>query len=106
MTLRGLIHVGGTSEGFSVQVDLLDEAARTTLPAVADTLRAPIKVMTDHRPTARPMTVDVVSSMEREYGAFTQEIGNRQRAGADIVDATADALRDIVAVYRRVDGQG
>ena len=96
----------GADSGFSVQVDMLDKAARVRLPAVADALRVPVKKMTDHASTVRPMAVDAVSSMEREYGAFTQEIGDRQRKGGDLVDDTAEALLDIVAVYRRVDGQG
>jgi hypothetical protein len=101
-----MVHMGGTSEGFAVQLGLLDKAARGTLPAVADALRAPVRVMTDHSPTARPMVVDIVSKAEHEYGTLTQEIGNRQRAGGDIVDATAAALLDIVTVYRRLEGQG
>jgi hypothetical protein len=94
------------AEGFGVDVDTLGRVARTELPAVADALRAPISIFTDHAPTARPVQVGAVRAMELAYGAFTEDIGRRQRTGCERIDLTAEALYDIAAVYRRVDGQG
>lgn len=101
---RGLGVTGMT--GFGVDVDTLDRVARNELPAAAEALRAPIAIVTDHAPTARPVRVEAVTAMELVYGAFTEDIGRRQRKGCEHIDQTAEALVDIAAVYRRVDGQG
>jgi hypothetical protein len=93
-------------DGFTTNVDTLDSVARNELPAVADALRAPIGIITDHTQSERPLPVDAVSAMEREYGRFTEAVGDRQRTGCDHIDQIAVALHDIAAVYRRVDGQG
>lgn len=95
-----------TGEGFSADADTLDRVARTELPSAAQALRALIGIVTDHEPTQRPMRVDAVSAMERQYGAFTEAIGRRQRLGCDRIDQTGEALHDIAVVYRRADGQG
>jgi len=80
--------------------------ARTELPAVADALRAPIGTITDLERTERPLQVAAVGAMERAYGAFTDDIGTRQRTGCGHIDQIAMALHDIATVYRRADGQG
>jgi hypothetical protein len=76
------------------------------LPKVADPLRRPVATLTEHTATARPTEVGAVSAMERTYGALTEDIAARQRTMCDRIDATAEALGEITAVYRRVDGQG
>ena len=95
-----------TGEGFGADVDTLDRVAKTELPAAAQALRALVGIVTDHEPTRRPMQVGAVGAMERQYGAFTEAIGRRQRLGCDRIDQTAEALHDIAVVYRRADGQG
>jgi hypothetical protein len=92
--------------GFTANVDTLDKVAVDELPKAAQALRASIAVLSDHAPTTRPAQVTAVNLMEREYAAFTQEIGDRQRLGCDTIDLIADALHDIAELYRRVDGQG
>jgi len=76
------------------------------LPQVAGALRRPVATLTEHTATARPMEVGAVSAMERAYGALTEDIAGRQRVMCDRIDATAEALGEIAALYRRVDGQG
>jgi hypothetical protein len=46
-----------------------------------------------------------VYAMEGWYARFTDNVGKRQRMGCDRIDATANALRDAVNLYRRADGQ-
>lgn len=44
--------------------------------------------------------------MEIAYGAFTDDIGERQRTGCSHIDLVAKALHDIATLYRRADEQG
>jgi predicted transcriptional regulator len=76
------------------------------LPQVAEALRRPVATLTEHTATARPLEVAAVSGVERTYGALTEDIAARQRTMCDRITATAEALGEIAAVYRRVDGQG
>jgi hypothetical protein len=92
-------------QGFATQVSEIERHARE-LPSVADRLRGPIAVLTEHTATPRPLQIEAVSAVERAYGTFTDELANRQRIASDRIVATAEALHDIAAVYRRVDGQG
>ena len=55
---------------------------------------------------ASPGEVAAVSVVELEYGRFTEEIASHQRTACDNIDATAETLHEIAALYRRVDGQG
>jgi hypothetical protein len=92
-------------KGFAVDVNDLDTIANVYLPQAADSLRAPIRVITAHEGLEGPGTLSAMYPMEDEYAAFTQSIGNQQRVGCARIDATIEALREIVALYRRVDGQ-
>jgi len=92
-------------DGFVTNVAELEHYA-AELPKVADGLRRPVATLTEHTPTPRPMEVAAVSGMERAYGALTEDVAARQRIMCDRIDATAEALGEIAAVYRRVDGQG
>lgn len=44
--------------------------------------------------------------VERQYSRFTEDIASRQRVLCDRITATGEALGEIAALYRRVDGQG
>lgn len=92
-------------QGFVTNVQELARLA-ADLPAVADALRRPIAVLEEHTYTPRPVAVAAVSNVEREYSAFTDDLARRQRLAADRIDETAQALKEIADVYRRVDGQG
>lgn len=94
------------SEGFQTNVGELEKIANTWLPNAAAALRVPVAVLSDHTRTERPQEVPAVSSMERAYGLLTERIAGRLRRGADLVDDTAESLREIATLYRRVDGQG
>jgi hypothetical protein len=50
-------------QGFETNVTEL-EAYAATLPQVADALRKPIAILTEHTPTPRPMEVGAVYDME------------------------------------------
>jgi hypothetical protein len=92
-------------QSFETNVAELERFA-TQLPLVADALRSPVATLQEHTATARPMEVGEVSGMEKSYGTLTEDIATRQRIMCDRIDATAEALGEIAALYRRVDGQG
>lgn len=92
-------------QGFVTQVGELAKFA-ADLPAVADALRKPVAVLTEHTPTPRPLQVAAVFAMEGQYSLFTEDLATRQRDMCDRIDETAEALREIAELYRRVDGQG
>jgi hypothetical protein len=92
-------------QGFVTQVGELEKFA-AELPAVVDALRKPVAVLTEHTPTPRPLQVAAVFAAEGQYSLFTEELATRQRTMCDRIAATAEALREIAELYRRVDGQG
>lgn len=92
-------------QGFATNVAELERYA-AKLPEVAQALRKPIGILREHTPTARPREVAAVSGMEREYGRLTESVAKRQDIMCDRIEATAEALGEIAALYRRVDGQG
>jgi hypothetical protein len=92
-------------QGFATNVAELQRYA-DVLPRIADALRRPVATLTEHTATPRPMEVAAVSGVERTYGALTEDIAASQRTLCDRITATAEALGEIAAVYRRVDGQG
>lgn len=93
-------------KGFAVDVTELDKIATEYLPRAAEALRAPIPVIMTRESINGGGNVAAVGAMEAEYSGFVSSIGNRQKLGCERIDATAQALREIVALYRRVDGQG
>jgi hypothetical protein len=93
-------------KGFAVDVGELDTIANSYLPRAAEALRAPIKVIMARERINGPGTLPAVRAMEAEYAGFVSSIGFRQQKGCGRIDETARALREIVILYRRVDGQG
>lgn len=93
-------------KAFAVDVGELDMIANTNLPQAADALRAPINMIMAREGINGVGNLAAVSAMEAEYSGFVSTIGKRQTQGCDRIDQTAQALREIVALYRRVDGQG
>lgn len=92
-------------QGFRTNVAELERYA-TVLPQVSDALRRPLAKLTEHTATPRPVEVGAVSAMEKTYGTLSEDIAAHQRVMCDRIDATAESLGEIAAVYRRVDGQG
>ncbi|WP_132121098.1 hypothetical protein [Actinocrispum wychmicini] len=90
---------------FEVDLSALDKIAAQDLPAIATALRGIANVVTTHEGLEGPGHLDAVYAMEGAYAHFTDSVGNRQRIACDRIDATANALRDVVNLYRRADGQ-
>lgn len=94
-----------SGQGFKTNIAEL-EAYAAALPQVADALRKPIAILTEHTPTPRPLQVGAVYDMECQYSLLTDEVAERQRIMCDRITATAETLGEIAELYRRVDGQG
>jgi hypothetical protein len=92
-------------KGFAVDLNALEDIASKFLPQAVEVLRGPIKVIKSHEGLEGPGRVREVFTMEDEYAAFTDSIGNQQRIGCERIEETITALKEIVELYRRVDGQ-
>lgn len=98
--------------GFSFDLNEAEKACKLndgTLPKAVEGLRAPIAAVRTFESwnTSPEAAVGFISfhEMMAVYGDFCETLAQRQICACDIMDDTAEALREIVAVYRRVDGQ-
>lgn len=97
----------GTSGGFRVDLEELRRAADESLPALAEVLRAQVPVLNAHEGLHGPGgRLPAAVGFQIAYAEYTDAIAARQRLGCSLVNATAEALRGIVTVYKRADGQG
>jgi hypothetical protein len=98
-------------DGFTADLDEAEKACKLevgSLPQAAAMLRGPI---------ADLLTFDSWNGAPQEHGwdapyhlqlaweGFRDALGQRHIRGCDIIDDNAEALRDIITLYRRVDGQ-
>ncbi len=93
-------------QAFAADVNDLDEIANKFLPNAAALLRAPVSVIMAHEGLEGRGGFQAVFDMEAAYANFTDSVGRRQALGCERIDQTATALREIIALYRRADGQG
>jgi hypothetical protein len=92
--------------GFEIDLAEARKAADTSLPNLAAHLRGPIAVLRSHEGLHGPGgDLDAVRNMQGVYAAYTDMLADRLHKGTDVIDVTAQTLRDIVTVYRRADGQ-
>ena len=91
--------------GFTVALNEVEQAATQSLPTAEAALRVPIHDLVSR---ADFEGVNVFSASDRATKAFSlykETVGRRQMDIARVVNETAEALMDIVNVYRRADGQ-
>ncbi|MDX3193800.1 hypothetical protein PV458_35830 [Streptomyces sp. MN03-5084-2B] len=91
--------------GFKVALDELQRVGESALPTLRDIMNAQLPVLNAHEGLAGSGTFDSVNDFQLAYARFTDEIAARQKHGTEVVDATAEAAKAIVALYRRADGQ-
>jgi hypothetical protein len=94
-----------TSEGFRVNVDELEKLAVEYLPGIATALRAPTEAIATQEDMKGPGSFPQFEDMRGAYENLCEGISQRQMTGSWIIDETANALREIATLYRRVDGQ-
>ncbi|HEU5469461.1 MAG TPA: hypothetical protein VFV67_02320 [Actinophytocola sp.] len=96
------------SDGFTIDLDEAERGCRSydgSLPQAALMLREPVADLLDHAGWDGRGRFDAVDRMRSAYRLLSEELGDRQIRGCDVMEDTAEALREIIAVYRRVDGQ-
>jgi hypothetical protein len=98
-------------DGYSLDLDEAEKACKLevgSLPQAARMLREPIAALLTYEGWDNDPSLyrfDAVDRMQATYENFCDVLGQRHIRGCDIIDDTAEALRDIVTLYRRVDGQ-
>lgn len=92
--------------GFAIDLNEAQKAAEQSLPNLAAHLRGPVAVLLSHEGLHGPGGyLQAVRNVQGVYAGYTDVLADRLRRGCAVIDATAEALRDIVQVYRRADGQ-
>jgi hypothetical protein len=91
--------------GFEIDLAEAQKAADTSLPNLAAHLRGPAAVLRSHEGLGPGDELDAVRHVQGVYAAYTDVLADRLRKGCDVIDVTAQTLRDIITVYRRADGQ-
>jgi hypothetical protein len=95
-------------EGFAIDLDEADKAARYptgSLPHAVELLRAPISSLTAHDDFTRRGRFDAADRLQAMYAGWCDVIAQRLERACEVMDANADALRQIIALYRRVDSR-
>jgi hypothetical protein len=92
--------------GFTADVDEMDKAARWpegSLPRAVHKLRDPISRLIVHEGFG--VRGDAARGVEAAHQGFCQVLADLQNQACNAMDATAEALREVVELYRRVDGR-
>lgn len=92
-------------EGFLINLEDADKAARKDLPAVADFHWEITQVLTCEFEGNAPSAPDDLRAAVARYNEYIHELGYRSRDAYRAIEATAVSLQEIVDLYRRADGQ-
>lgn len=90
--------------GFTVQLDEAQKAADVHLPAAADHIREPMGVLRAHEGFGGSEG-GASTKAQRAYAGVTDYLAGHLEKGAQVTEGIAQALRDILDLYRRADGQ-
>jgi hypothetical protein len=93
------------NDGFTVNINDVEQAATKSLPAAANALRAPISDLVSLVDFEGPNVYSAADRATKAFGLYKESVGRRQMDIARVVDEAAEALMDIVTVYKRADGQ-
>lgn len=97
-----------TGDGFTADITEMEKAARTpdgSLPRAVSRLRDPLSKLIVHEGFGGAGAVDVARAVEVTYQAYCEVLTDLHNDACTAMDATAEALREIVELYRRVDGR-
>ncbi|MGH3859426.1 hypothetical protein [Actinokineospora sp.] len=92
-----------------MQLNELELAARVdtgTIPYAASLLRAPVSDLFQYDDFYGSGRFDAAYDVQAAYESYVTLLAERQAKACNIIDASAESLREIIALYRRVDGQG
>nr|WP_042184201.1 hypothetical protein [Kibdelosporangium sp. MJ126-NF4]CEL16140.1 hypothetical protein [Kibdelosporangium sp. MJ126-NF4]CTQ94066.1 hypothetical protein [Kibdelosporangium sp. MJ126-NF4] len=94
-----------TNNGFKVDLDEAEKAATGSLPSAVQRLLGPIGTLRTHEGFNGPGSFDAVDRFTSSYAGWSDAQARRLQRGSEVMEANAVALREIIAVYRRVDGR-
>jgi hypothetical protein len=97
------------NDGFAIDLDEAEKAAKYpdgSLAHAAEYLRAPLVglIMSCHD-FAKPGGSQAADRLQGAYPVWSHMIAQRMEHACEILDANAEALRQILGLYRRVDGR-
>lgn len=93
------------NDGFTIELQAAEQAATQSLPTAAAALRVPIHDLVSHVDFEGVNAYSASYRAMKAFGLYKESVGRRQMDIARVVDETAEALMDIVTVYKRADGQ-
>lgn len=95
----------GESASFEVHLGDADKVARQILPTAAGLIRSSADPLLVHEGMGNSTECPETTNAQVVYVGFTDYVAWHLRKGAEVTDGMAEALRDIVDLYRRADGQ-
>ncbi|UVS80141.1 hypothetical protein [Actinokineospora sp. UTMC 2448] len=94
------------TSGFGLHLNELDRLANQELPLLAEMMAEPIPALAAFHDFGPTHNCPEAGAVTRAHSAHLDLISSRQRQVCDAIDETAGTLREIIALYRRADGQG
>lgn len=99
-----------TGDGFTADINEMDKAAQRpngSLPRAVHKLRDPISKLIVHEGfgSRGDGQHEAARMVEVAYQSYCEVLAHRHSQACNAMDATTEALREIVELYRRVDGQ-
>jgi len=97
-----------TGEGFTADVNEMEKAASWpdgSLPRAINKLRDPVSTLWLHEGFGGRGQRDAAYRAESTYQGYCEVLAELQNEACNAMDATAEALREVVELYRRVDGR-
>ncbi|GGS16017.1 hypothetical protein [Actinokineospora fastidiosa] len=94
--------------GFEVDVDRAHQAATVSLPQAAFHLARPASLLKQHEGLRRDggESLPALDALQVTYATYSDNLAARLVDAVGIIHETAQALEEIVLLYRRADGQG
>ena len=104
--LRGVAMPDPTpNQGFTVNINDVEHAATQSLPAASAAIRVPLSDLLAIPDLKGSNVYSAANRAAAAFGLYKGSVGRRQMDIGRVVDETAEALADIVTVYKRADGQ-
>jgi hypothetical protein len=95
-------------DGFTADIDEMDKAVKWpdgSLPRAISKLRDPAGILWLHEGFGGQGPREAANRAEVTYQGYCEVLAELQNKACNAMDATAQALREIVELYRRVDGR-
>lgn len=93
------------NDGFTVNINEAEMAATQSLPTAVALLREPVATLVSLVDFEGANVYSASDHAMKAFALYKDGLGRRQKDIARVVEETAEALKDIVTVYKRVDGQ-